>query len=72
MMKRAPTAMGPEGSGKGSGLINTPESFVFEGYRAKGGQKPALGKGKKGGKPKTRSSKRGAAFKASGGKKKRG
>ncbi|MCJ1246156.1 Nucleolar protein 12 [Trapelia coarctata] len=72
MLKRDPTTVGERGDRKGSGVINTPESFVFEGYRARGGQKPALGKGKKGGKPKTRSSKRGAAFKASGGKKKRG
>lgn len=71
-MKRAPAEAGARGDGEGSEVINTPESFVFEGYRAKGGQKPALWKAKKGGKPKTRSSKRGAAFKASGGTKKRG
>ncbi|KAK8213253.1 Nucleolar protein 12 [Zalaria obscura] len=54
--------------------IKTPESFVFEGHRATAGQgKSGLklgGSGKKGkGKPRTRSSKRGAAWKASGGKK---
>lgn len=72
MLTRAPTTAEARGDGKGSGVMKTPESFVFEGYRAKGGQKPALGKAKKGGKPKTRSNKRGTAFKASGGKKKRG
>lgn len=52
--------------------MKTPESIVFEGYRAKGGQKPTgLQAKKKGGKPGTRSSKRGTAFKASGSKKKR-
>lgn len=46
------------------------ESIVFEGYRAskkqQGGTIKTKGLGKKKGKPKTRSSKRGAAFKASG------
>lgn len=51
-------------------LQKSPESFVFEGYRASskhGGGQPAMsGSRKKQGKPKTRSSRRGAAFKASG------
>ncbi|MCJ1434686.1 Nucleolar protein 12 [Xylographa pallens] len=54
--------------------IKTPESVVFEGYRARGGQKPTglqVKKGKGKGKPATRSSRRGAAFKAEGGKKRR-
>lgn len=54
-------------------LQKSPESFVFEGYRASskrgGGQGGIKGLGKKQGKPKTRSSRRGAAFKASGRKK---
>ncbi|KAL8720680.1 MAG: hypothetical protein Q9225_002509 [Loekoesia sp. 1 TL-2023] len=48
------------------------EQIVFEGYRAssKQGRGPKLGgSGKKQGKPRTRSSRRGAAFKAKGGKK---
>ncbi|KAL1631406.1 Nucleolar protein 12 [Diplodia seriata] len=59
-----------------NGMFKTPEQFVFEGHRATekqgktglklGGKK---GKGKKGGKPTSRSSKRGAAWKAAGGKK---
>ncbi|MCJ1311783.1 Nucleolar protein 12 [Agyrium rufum] len=47
--------------------IRAPESFVFEGYRAKAnGSNPVSGlkSKKKGGKPQTRSGKRGAAFKA--------
>lgn len=57
------------------GISKTPESKVFEGYRAsitqkKGGVKME-GSGKKQGKPRTRSSKRGSAFKASGGKRNR-
>lgn len=72
MLKRPPITAEARGDGKGSRVMKTPESFVFEGYRAKGGHKPALGKANKGGKPKTRSSKRGTAFKASGGKKRRG
>lgn len=53
--------------------VRGPESFVFEGHRAssksgKSGLKLG-GKGKKG-KPTTRSSKRGTAWKATGGKKK--
>ena len=55
------------------GITKTPESIVFEGYRASSRQgKVTLklgGSGKSQGKPRTRSSKRGAAFKASGGKK---
>ena len=55
------------------GVSKTPEAIVFEGYRASRKEgKGALklgGLSKKHGKPQTRSSKRGAAFKASGGKK---
>ena len=50
-----------------------PEPIIFEGYRASSRGKGALGlggSGKKQGKPRTRSSKRGAAFKASGKRKK--
>ena len=51
----------------------TPEQIVFEGYRAskKQGQGSQIGgpKKKQQGKPGTRSSRRGAAFKAKGGKK---
>lgn len=52
-----------------------PEDFVFEGFRARAGEGPAIRmKGQKkdkksGGKPKTRSARRGAAFRAAGGKK---
>lgn len=49
-----------------------PEKFVFEGYRASSKQGThglKLGGGKKGGKPKGRSAKRGTAWKAAGGKK---
>ncbi|KAF2146792.1 uncharacterized protein K452DRAFT_294328 [Aplosporella prunicola CBS 121167] len=59
----------------GAGGFKTPESFVFEGHRAtaaqgKKGLKFSAGKKKAGGaKPKGRSSKRAAAWKASGGKK---
>lgn len=57
------------------GITKTPESTVFEGYRASSRQSkgtlksggPRMSRGK----PRTRSSKRGAAFKASGGKKRR-
>ena len=56
-----------------TGIAKTPEDIVFEGYRASSKQgKGTLkldGSGKKQGKPRTRSSKRGTAFKASGGKK---
>ncbi|KAI9872609.1 MAG: Nucleolar protein 12, partial [Pleopsidium flavum] len=62
-----------EGSKNTGGQLRTPESIVFEGYRAsikhgKGGVKMKSSV-KKQGKPKTRSSKRGAAYKASGGRK---
>jgi len=57
----------------GNSTIKTPEAIVFEGHRASSRQgKSGLklgGSGKKKGKPRTRSSKRGAAWKASGGKK---
>lgn len=60
---------------KVKGISKTPETIVFEGYRARSNPKkgaPKMGSsGKKQGKPRTRSSKRGAAFKASGGKKNR-
>lgn len=63
--------MGP--NKKINGIAKTPEDIVFEGYRASSKQgKGTLklgGSGKKQGKPRTRSSKRGAAFKAGGGKK---
>lgn len=56
-----------------NGTAQTPEDIVFEGYRASSKQgKGTLklgGSGKKQGKPRTRSSKRGAAFRAGGGKK---
>ncbi|EGD85697.1 hypothetical protein H112_06611 [Trichophyton rubrum D6] len=54
----------PLGDRSGSGNAGT--TMVFEGYRAKDGAKPAFrmkGK-KKGGKPKTRSSRRASAYKA--------
>ena len=54
---------------KRTGVSKSPEAIVFEGYRASSKQgKGTLklgGSGKKQGKPRTRSSKRGAAFKAS-------
>ena len=54
------------------GITKTPEAVVFEGYRAGRKRTPkAGGRGTKQGKPGTRSSKRGAAFKASGGQKQR-
>ncbi|KAF2174996.1 hypothetical protein K469DRAFT_612378 [Zopfia rhizophila CBS 207.26] len=55
-----------------AGAFKSAESFVFEGYRASSKQGTSglkLG-GKKGGKPMTRSSKRGTAWKAAGGKRK--
>ena len=62
-----------QGSKTNGNLQRSPESFVFEGYRASskrvGWQSAVRGVGKKQGKPKTRSSRRGAAFKASGRKK---
>jgi len=75
-------AMGKRGDGqKGGngieGIAKTPESIVFEGYRAsaKSGRPKDLkmgggGGGKKKGKPRTRSSKRGTEWKKGGGKKK--
>jgi len=55
----------------GKPTMRAPEDFVFEGHRASGNQgKGSMklgGSGKQGGKPRSRSSKRGAAFKASGG-----
>ncbi|KAL9585653.1 MAG: hypothetical protein Q9212_001390 [Teloschistes hypoglaucus] len=53
-------------------IARTPEQVVFEGYRASrkaGGGAKIGGSGKRQGKPRTRSSRRGAAFKAKGGKK---
>jgi nucleolar protein 12 len=61
---------GVKTSDPGLGVKKSPEQVVFEGYRAKGGEKPALGRLKKG-KVMGRSAKRGAAFKKAGGKKKR-
>lgn len=67
------------GRGNGNGLegMKTPESIVFEGYRAsaKSGKPKDLkmgggGGGKKKGKPRTRSSKRATEWKKGGGKKK--
>lgn len=58
-----------------NGILKTPESIVFEGFRAssKAGRPKDLkfgkGQSKKNGKPKTRSSKRGADWKNGGGKK---
>ena len=58
-----------------SGISRTPQSVVFEGYRASSKQSQGSlksgGSRKKHGKPSTRSSKRGAKFKASGGKKRK-
>lgn len=67
----AAQARGYSGHGKQPiGVSKTPEAVVFEGYRASSRQgKGTLklgGSGKKQGKPRTRSSKRGAAFKTSG------
>ncbi|KAL8943544.1 MAG: hypothetical protein Q9216_001002 [Gyalolechia sp. 2 TL-2023] len=56
---------------KGSGVAKGPEQIVFEGHRASSRQGRGAklgGSGKKQGKPRTRSSRRGAAFKAKGGK----
>lgn len=63
----------PGSNGKSVNGFKSPESIVFEGYRAssktgKAGLKLG-GSGKKKGKPRTRSSVRGSAWKASGGKK---
>jgi nucleolar protein 12 len=77
-------AIGKRGDGKKSGfggktidgIARTPESIVFEGFRANSKSKPSglklggKGSGKKGkGKPMTRSSMRGSAWKKAGGKK---
>lgn len=73
LLGRAGAAQVRGHSGRGerpNGVSKTPEAVVFEGYRASSKQgKGTLklgGSGKKQGKPRTRSSKRGAAFKASG------
>ncbi len=59
--------------GKVGGTAKPQESIVFEGYRASSKQGKGTMKlgssGKKQGKPRTRSSRRGAEFKRSGGKK---
>ncbi|KEQ70369.1 hypothetical protein M436DRAFT_53774, partial [Aureobasidium namibiae CBS 147.97] len=69
-MGRAGKLMGRAAAAQG---FKTPESFIFEGHRAKAGAgKSGLklgGSGKKKGKPRTRSSNRAAAWKAGGGKK---
>lgn len=62
------------GKGSGNGVqrpIKSPEQIIFEGHRARAGHsKGVLKSGKrKGGKPNTRSSKRAAAYKATGRKK---
>ena len=66
---------GGQSNGKLGAVAKTPEKVIFEGYRASSREGKAgigsKGSGKKQGKPRTRSSKRGAAFKASGGKKAR-
>lgn len=52
------------------GIAKTPEKIIFEGHRALRTGKPKDLKSKKGsGKPKTKSSKRAASWKKSGGKK---
>ena len=70
--------MGKKGNFGGKaieGIAKTPESIVFEGFRANSNSKPSglklggKGNGKGKGKPKTRSSKRGAAWKKGSGKK---
>lgn len=62
-------------SSKATGVEKGPESIVFEGYRASRLQGKGVSKmgdsGRSQGKPRTRSSKRGAEFKAKGGKKAR-
>lgn len=70
------TAVGKRGDGVKSieGIAKTPESIVFEGYRAsaKNGKPKDLKMGAKGGKkgkPTNRGAKRGAAWKKGGGKK---
>lgn len=56
-----------------AGINKSPEAIVFEGHRASNkhgkGTLKLGGSGKKQGKPRTRSSKRGAAFKVAGKKK---
>jgi nucleolar protein 12 len=72
MLGRAGAAHVKKDGVMGSSL-KTPESFVFEGHRASRGQGLSGlklgGSGKKKGKPRNRSSKRAAAWKASGGSK---
>ncbi len=75
------TVVGKRGSafrGEGSGIegiARTPEAIIFEGYRASAnngkpsGLKLGGGGGKKKGKPRTRSSKRGTEWKKTGGRK---
>jgi len=65
-----------EGAKGAAGAMKTPESIVFEGYRAsaKSGKPRDLklggsGGGKKKGKPRTRGAKRGSEWKKAGGKK---
>ena len=65
-----------EGAKGGNGVMKTPESIVFEGYRAsaKSGRPKDLkmggsGGGKKKGKPRTRGANRATAWKKAGGKK---
>lgn len=73
--KRGSKAHEPRKTGL-EGIARTPESFVFEGYRAsaKSGKPKDLklgksGGGKKKGKPRTRSSARASTWKKGGGKK---
>ncbi len=69
------TVMGKKGDGRAvEGIAKTPESIVFEGYRAsaKNGRPKDLkmGGAKKGkGKPKSRSSTRASSWRKAGGKK---
>jgi nucleolar protein 12 len=74
MLGRAGAAQAKQGRNGALGDMRAPESFVFEGHRASKGQGLAGlklgGSGKKKGKPRNRSAKRGAAFKAAGGVKK--
>ena len=64
---------GKDNKGPRKAALKTPESIVFEGYRASSrhgkGTLQLGGSGKKQGKPRTRSSKRAATFKASSKKK---
>ncbi|MCJ1315434.1 Nucleolar protein 12 [Xylographa vitiligo] len=73
-LRRGGAKVGRQGGAEGGAQAEPPGRVVFEGYRARGGQKPTglqpkKGKGK--GKPVTRSSRRGAAFKAEGGKRRK-